>query len=80
MQIEFPDYEEECYEIDGITIEFLYDSQTIWTEDSIFILEKLSDFKQINDKYRLTNQEDILEVTQEQYDIIKDLFIKKGKN
>ena len=80
MQIEFPDYEEECYEIDDITIEFLYDSQTIWTEDSIFILEKLSDFKQINDKYKLTNEDDILEITQEQYDIIKDLFIKKGKS
>lgn len=79
MQIEFPDYEEECYELDNITIEFLYDSQTIWSEDNVFLLEKLSDFKQINDKYVLTNEDSILQVTQEQYDIIKDLFIQKGR-
>jgi len=79
MQIDFPDYEEECYELDNITIEFLYDSQTIWSEDNVFILEKLSDFKQINDKYVLTNEDSILQVTQEQYDIIKDLFIRKGR-
>jgi len=79
MQIDFPDYEEECYELNNITIEFLYDSQTIWSEDNVFILQKLSDFKQINDKYVLTNEDSILQVTQEQYNIIKELFMQKGR-
>jgi len=79
MQIDFPDYEEECYELDNITIEFLNDSQTIWSEDNVFLLEKLSDFKEKEGIFYLTNQDSILEVNQEQYDIIKELFIKKGK-
>jgi hypothetical protein len=83
MQIDFPDYEEEVYELDNITIEFLYDSQTIWSEDNVFILQKLSDFKEIqfmeNIKYVLTNEDSILQINQEQYNIIKDLFIQKGR-
>lgn len=79
MQIDFPDYEEEVYELDNITIEFLQDTQTIWSEDNVFILEKLSDFKEKEGIYYLTDNDSILEITQEQYDIIKELFEKKGK-
>ena len=79
MQINFPEYEEEVLQLDDLTIELLYDYQTIWTNDTVYFLEKLSDFKQKEDFFYLTNEDSILQVTQEQYNIIKEFFIQKGR-
>lgn len=79
MFIEIQDTDEESFTIDNLEVVFESNLQYICSDIGLFFIDKLSDFKEKNGFFCLTDEENVLELTQEQYNIIKDLFEKKGR-
>lgn len=79
MILEFEDSDEYVYTIDNFEVVFEHDTQFICNDDGIFIIDKLSDFKEHEGNYYLTDDELVLELNEEHYGLVKELFITKGR-
>ena len=79
MFIEIQETEDDVYTINDMDIVFEHDTQYICNDEGMFFINKLSDFKEYQDKFYLTDEENVLTIEREHYEIIKELFIEKNR-
>ena len=79
MFIEIQETEDDVYTINDMDIVFEHDTQYICNDGGMFFINKLSDFKEYQDKFYLTDEENVLTIEREHYEIIKELFIEKNR-
>ena len=80
MFIEIQETDDDVYTINDMDIVFEQDTQFICNDEGMFFINKLSDFKEHNNKFYLTDEENVLTIEREHYDIIKELFEEKGRS
>lgn len=78
IQLEISDKDEESFNIDGMEIVFEAEGCYIITEEAFFIVDDISDFYKDGDNFCLTYEDNVLTLSQDQYEIISKLFLERN--